>query len=119
MPRSVRRIFFAPAILRLFRDAPHFVRRKELAFFQVHDFAGGDGGFDQIRLAAEKRGDLQNVHDLAGGGGLRFVVNIGQHRHAEFRADFGESFQARLQCPARETTLPEVRLALSKLALKT
>ncbi len=77
-----------------FRDAPHFVRRKELAFFQVHDFSGRDGGFNQIRLAAKKRGDLQNVHDLARARGLLFRVHVRQNWHAEFLADVGKRFQS-------------------------
>ena len=118
MPRSVSRIFLPPASRAFSATRPISCGRKELAFFQVHNFSGGDGGFDQIRLTAEKRGDLQDVHDFAGQRGLFLVVNIRQNRHAEFRADGGERFQP-ASMPGPRKDLPDVRLALSKLALKT
>ena len=83
----------APAS-RAFSAAPHFVRREELAFLQIDDLAGGHGGFDQIRLAAEERWDLQDVHDFAGEGSLLLGVDIGEHRHAELLADFHQRPQS-------------------------
>ena len=85
--------FFRARAPGLFHDLAHFRRRKELAFFQVHDLARGHGGFNQIRLAAEESGNLQNVHDFARDGGVRFVMNVGQDRHADFLAHFGQHAQ--------------------------
>ena len=87
--------FFRARAPGLVHHLAHFRRRQELALFDVHNLAGDGGGFNQIRLAAEERGDLQDVHDLARDGGLRFGVNVRQHRHAEFRADFAQNFQPR------------------------
>ncbi len=72
----------------------HFRRRQELALFEIDDLAGDGGGFNQIRLAAEEGGDLQDVHDFARDGGMGFVMDVGQNRHADFCADFGEHAQA-------------------------
>jgi hypothetical protein len=60
----------------------HLARGKELALFDVHDFAGVCGGGDEIGLAAEKSGDLQNVNDLGGPLRLLLGVNIGEHGDA-------------------------------------
>ena len=43
--------FFAAAAPGFVHDATDFAGREELAFFDVHNFAGVHGGFDQIRLA--------------------------------------------------------------------
>ena len=86
--------FFCARPFGFFDDLAHFRRRKELSLFQIDDLAGDGGGFNQIRLAAEKRRNLQNVHDLTHDGGVRLIVNVGQHRHAEFGADLPEHAQA-------------------------
>ena len=58
------------------------VRRDELALLDVHDAAGASGVDQQIGLAAEERGDLQNVDGLGGELGLRGLVNVGEHGDA-------------------------------------
>jgi len=77
-----------------FRHASHFGGREELTFLEIDDFAGGNGGFDQIGLAAEERGNLQDIHDFAGKQRLLFGVHIGQHGHVELLADLDERLQA-------------------------
>ena len=48
----------------------------ELAFFYVDHASGAARGDEQIRLAAEERGNLQNVANFGGGADLRDVVNV-------------------------------------------
>jgi hypothetical protein len=45
-------------------------------------------------LAGEKGGDLQDVHDLGGGGGLGGVVDVGKDGQTEVGFDFAEDAQA-------------------------
>ena len=58
---------------------PEILRRNELALLQIHDAAGAAGFGEQIRLAAEERGNLQDVDYLRGGSGLPGLVDIGEH----------------------------------------
>ena len=45
--------------------AAHSLGMHPLPLLHVHRLARRAGGDEQIRLAAEERGDLQHVHDLA------------------------------------------------------
>src|SRR5208282_1223428 len=52
------------------------------------------GGDEQVGLAAEEGGDLQDIDDLSCGGGLGAIVNIGEDGEVEGVADFGEDAEA-------------------------
>ncbi len=56
----------------------------ELAFLDVDCATGTSRGDKQIGLAAEERGDLEDIDDLGGDFSLRRFVNVGQDRDAEF-----------------------------------
>jgi hypothetical protein len=71
----------------------HFGRRHELAFFHVDPPAGRATGEEQIGLAGQKCGDLKDIDDFRGGGGLRGFVNVREHGHAGFALYFFEDFQ--------------------------
>ena len=53
-------------------------RRNELALLDIHRAAGAPGFDQQIGLAAQERGDLQDVGGFGGLGGLPGFVDIGE-----------------------------------------
>ncbi len=61
----------------------HVLRGDELAFLDVDGASGAGGGDEQVGLAAEEGGDLQDVDDFSGGGGLGGVVDIGEDGEVE------------------------------------
>ena len=61
---------------------------------------------------------MEDIHHFGGGAGLFLGMDIGEHGDVELGADFGQDGQAGAR-PGPRKDLPEVRLALSKLALKT
>ncbi len=78
----------------------HFVRgvadivgRNELALLDVHGAAGATRGDEQIGLAAEKSGDLEDVHGFGGGFGLRRLVDVGEDSIA-IALEIGEDAKA-------------------------
>ncbi len=73
---------FGAGAFGFFDDLAHFQRRQELALFQVDDPSGRRRRRDQVRLPAQESGDLEDIHDFAGDGGLGFRVDIGQDRDA-------------------------------------
>jgi hypothetical protein len=54
--------------------------RNKLAFLDVHGAASAPGGDEEIGLAAQKSRDLQHVHRLGGGLGLRRFMDVGEDR---------------------------------------
>ena len=76
--------------LDFFGDIDQVPRREELAFLDVDDPAGACGGEDEIGLAAEEGGDLENIDGFAGDLRIRGRVDIGGDRDAQLRADRGE-----------------------------
>src|ERR671913_1813870 len=50
-----------------------------LSFLHVHGLASGSRRLEQIGLAAEKRGNLQDVRDFSGGGALLREVNVSEY----------------------------------------
>ena len=74
-------------------DLAHFVRRKELALFDVDDFAGGDGGGDEVGLATEEGGNLEDIGHFGRGTGLGVGMDVGENREIQFGAEAGEDFQ--------------------------
>ena len=65
-----------------------------MSFLQIDNLAGGHRRIDQIGLATEEGGNLQDIHDLSGGLRLGFGMDVGEHGHAKFRAYPGEGSQA-------------------------
>ena len=49
-----------------------------MGFFYVDDAIGFCGGFEEIGLAREEGGDLEDVDDFGGGGGLVAFVDVGE-----------------------------------------
>ena len=77
----------------LFGDVRHVPGRKELGFFYVDDAPGFGGGDEQIGLASEESGNLQDVCNFGGGNGLRGIVNIGEDGEMQVGTDFAEDAQ--------------------------
>ena len=75
-------------------DIRHVPRGKKLALFDIQGFTGFSGGDDQIGLAAQKCGNLDDVHGLRNRGTLIRQMDIGQYRAAMGFAYFGEDRQA-------------------------
>ena len=93
-----------PAACELADDVPHVARGEELCFLDVDGPAGAGGGDQQIGLPGKKGRNLQQVADLAAGGGLMRLVNVGGDRQPGFAFHAGEDFQAGVQ------TRPAIRL---------
>ena len=71
----------------------HVAGREELALLDVDRPPGLGGGDQQVRLAAEKGRDLQDVHRFGDRRTLFPFVDVGEDRQAEALADFGENGQ--------------------------
>ncbi len=63
-----------------FGNVAHVPGRKELSLLYVDDATGFGGGEEQVSLAGEEGGDLQDVRDFGGGRGLGSVVDVGEDR---------------------------------------
>ena len=70
-----------------FDGVSHFGGGHELAFLDVDRLAGLTAGSQQIGLAGEEGGHLQNVDDGGHLRDLRALVYIRQHGHAKFIFD--------------------------------
>ena len=73
-----------------FDDIFHIPGREELGFFHVDDAICFGGGFEEIGLAREEGGDLQDVDDFGGWRGLFAFVNVGEDGELQIGFDFGE-----------------------------
>jgi len=60
----------------------NIMRGYELALLDVDDSVGAAGFEEQIGLAAEEGGDLQDIDDFGRGRDLGGFVNVGQDRIA-------------------------------------
>ena len=78
----------------LFDAVAHVSRRHELAFLNVDGTTGAAGGNKQIGLAAEERGDLQDVDGLCGDFAVAGLVNIGEDGKARVLRDAAEDARA-------------------------
>jgi hypothetical protein len=94
--------FFAAGSSSFFDDLAHLGRREELALLDVDDFARLDGGGDEIGLAAEKSGDLEDVNDGSNGGHLGFGVDIGDDRQIKFGAESRKDVESFVHTEAAE-----------------
>jgi hypothetical protein len=90
----------------------HVGGREKLPLLDIHRLAGGGDGLDEVGLPAEKGGRLQDIDDRSHSGDILLAMHIGEHRHADLAAHFGEYLQTAVDArPARGR--PELRLALS------
>ena len=76
------------------------------------------GRHEQVGLAAQKRRNLQDVHDCRRRRGVRGLVNVGEHRQAGARFDVGRACAGPASRPGPRNDDSDVRLALSYDALK-
>ena len=82
------------AVLDFGDGVAHVLGRSELSLLDVDGASGAGGGDEQVGLAAEKSGDLQDVDDFSGGGGLVGFVDIGEDGDLDLVAHAGEDAQA-------------------------
>ena len=75
-------------------DIAYVPRREKMAFFHIDSTPGFRCGAQQIRLAAKKRRNLQNIDNFARFSRLLFGMDIRLDRHVQFRPDLTENFQA-------------------------
>ena len=75
-------------ISRLVDDIVHVVRRHELRLLDVHRLSRRGDRMDEVGLAGEKGGRLEDVDDLGDRRDLRDVVDVGQHRNVELVSTF-------------------------------
>lgn len=85
-----------------FDDVFHIPGGHELGLFDLDAFAGGGGGDEEVGLAGEEGGDLDDIEDLAGGSGLLGQVDVGEDGEGEFAADLLEDFEAFLETGTAE-----------------
>src|SRR6266550_7081423 len=82
--------------------AAHLLRRHPLAFLDVHRPARLARGDQQIRLATEERGDLENVGHACGQGDMGGFVDVGEDRKTGGVADLLQRAEPGLETgPAR------------------
>ena len=94
--------FFVSGAGDFFRGVADFPGREKLALLDVDDAAGAAGGDEQVGLAGEKRGNLQDVADFGGGADLRNIVNVGENRQAGALFYVGQDAQAFFESRAAE-----------------
>lgn len=80
----------ATGVFELIADVFDVPRREKLAFFDIYDPSTLGGSNDQISLAAEKGGDLQNIDILGGDLDILWRVDIGRDGHPPLSPDLGE-----------------------------
>ena len=81
-------------------DVLHVPGGEELAFLDVDGAAGFAGGDEEVGLAAEEGGDLEDVDGFGGRVALGGVVDVGEDGDAEAFADGGEDGEALMQADA-------------------
>src|SRR5437667_11134390 len=63
-----------------FRHVAHFPRRSKLWLLDIDNATGLASGEQQIRLARQKRGNLQHVANFRNGSGVGSFVDVGEER---------------------------------------
>ena len=96
----------------------NIVRADKLALLDVDDFSGAAGFEKQIGLAAEKRGDLQDIDGLGRRRRPGRFVDVGEDGEAAL-PQAPQNAQSFTSCRGHGSPAGLVRLALSKEALKT
>src|SRR6218665_2893894 len=74
---------FIPRASNFFCRKLHVLGRHKLSLFYFNRFLGFVGGQQQVSLATEKGGDLQDVGHLGHARALRRFVNVRNNRHLE------------------------------------
>ena len=74
--------------------------REELALLDVDRGTGLAGGVEEVGLAAEEGGDLQDVDGLGGRTAMVGQMDVGQHGAAMLLADVGEDAEALVHADA-------------------
>ena len=94
----------------------HVPRRNELALLDIHRASGLSSGDEQIRLAAEERGNLQDVSDFRHALHVDGLMHVGQHRNMNCIRDLAQDAQT-LADPRAAKTLDRraVRLIVRSL----
>ena len=77
-----------------FPDVHGLPRSQELPFFDIHGPAALGAGFQKIRLAAQKSGNLEQIHVF--GGNFRFLGRMHIRNDGQFQlpADFRQNAAA-------------------------
>lgn len=78
-------------------NVAHFLRRKELPFFDIYTAPRACGGDEQVRLAAEESRDLENIANLLHFFALFRQVDIRENGKLEFPLHHREQLQAGIQ----------------------
>ena len=68
----------------------HVVRSDELALLHVDGAAGFSGGDEQVGLAAEEGGNLEDVAGFGDGGAVRGLVHVGEDGKVRLFGDAAE-----------------------------
>ena len=80
----------------LLRHCRHVPGRKELALFHIDDSPRPPRGQQQVRLAAKKGRNLQNIHRLRGCLHLTRIMYVSQHRTTKLRSYLSQDRQSRI-----------------------
>ena len=86
--------------LEFFNDVFHLRGAEELGFFDVDDVAGFCHGDDEVGLAGEEGGQLDDVADFGDGGALVGFVDVGDDGYVKLAFDGLEDFHAFVQADA-------------------
>ena len=70
------------------------MRGKELPLLDIHGLPGLGHRADEVGLAAEERGRLEDIHDTGHFGDFRLGVDVCQHRNADRLTDLLEDREA-------------------------
>src|SRR5215469_655520 len=70
-----------------FGNVSHVPRREELTFFHIDRATGFRSSTQEIRLPAEKRGDLQHIDAFTGDLRLLRGMNVGCHWYFQVASD--------------------------------
>src|SRR4029077_15872412 len=105
-----------PRRANFFYDVADVPWREKLPFLYVRNFSLLSNRNNEVRLSAEKRGDLENVSDRLDRCHLFPLVNVRQHRHSDFFLYLGENFQPFLQTRSAVGILGRaIRLVIRRL----
>ncbi len=94
--------FFLAAGKELVDDVFHLEGREKLPFFHIDGGRALPSCNNEVGLAAEKGGDLDDVADGAGDGGFFGGVDVGEDGEVEFALDAGEDFESFIHARSAE-----------------
>jgi hypothetical protein len=111
-------IVSAPArrITGLGDDIAHVGGRQKLPFLDVHRLAGSGDGLDEIGLATQEGGRLQDIDNAGNRSDIFLTMDIGKYRYANLAAHFREYLQTGVDArPALRPTRAAVGLVVRGL----